>query len=55
MASRRARMLDGVSILANTVGLMGGPKDSNAMLERSFGASATSDGVSAAKKIELKD
>ena len=52
----RARMLDGVNILANAVKVTLGPKGRNVVLERSFGApTVTKDGVSVAKEIELKD
>ena len=52
----RARMLEGVNILANAVKVTLGPKGRNVVLERSFGApTVTKDGVSVAKEIELKD
>ena len=52
----RARMVDGVNILANAVKVTLGPKGRNVVLERSFGApTVTKDGVSVAKEIELKD
>ena len=52
----RARMVEGVNILANAVKITLGPKGRNVVLERSFGApSVTKDGVSVAKEIELKD
>ena len=52
----RARMLEGVNILANAVKITLGPKGRNVVLERSFGApTVTKDGVSVAKEIELKD
>src|SRR6188508_3202957 len=52
----RARMIDGVNILANAVKVTLGPKGRNVVLERSFGApTVTKDGVSVAKEIELKD
>jgi len=52
----RARMMDGVNILANAVKVTLGPKGRNVVLERSFGApTITKDGVSVAKEIELKD
>jgi chaperonin GroEL len=52
----RARMVDGVNILANAVKTTLGPKGRNVVLERSFGApTVTKDGVSVAKEIELKD
>ena len=52
----RARMVEGVNILANAVKITLGPKGRNVVLERSFGApTITKDGVSVAKEIELKD
>ncbi len=52
----RARMLQGVNILANAVKITLGPKGRNVVLEKSFGApTITKDGVSVAKEIELKD
>jgi chaperonin GroEL len=52
----RARMMDGVNILANAVKVTLGPKGRNVVLEKSFGApTVTKDGVSVAKEIELKD
>jgi chaperonin GroEL len=52
----RARMVEGVNILANAVKVTFGPKGRNVVLERSFGApTVTKDGVSVAKEIELKD
>ena len=52
----RARMVEGVNILANAVKATLGPKGRNVVLERSFGApTITKDGVSVAKEIELKD
>ena len=54
--SARARMVNGVNILANAVKVTLGPKGRNVVLERSFGApTITKDGVSVAKEIELKD
>src|SRR5574338_217721 len=54
--SARERMVAGVNILANAVKVTLGPKGSNVVLERSFGApTVTKDGVSVAKEIELKD
>jgi len=54
--SARARMVDGVNILADAVKVTLGPKGRNVVLERSFGApTVTKDGVSVAKEIELKD
>src|SRR6187455_868504 len=52
----RARMVEGVNILANAVKVTLGPKGRNVVIERSFGApTITKDGVSVAKEIELKD
>ncbi|WP_338618780.1 chaperonin GroEL [Pigmentiphaga sp. CHJ604] len=52
----RARIVQGVNILANAVKVTLGPKGRNVLLERSFGAPVvTKDGVSVAKEIELKD
>ncbi|OIQ89497.1 60 kDa chaperonin [mine drainage metagenome] len=52
----RARMMEGVTVLANAVKATLGPKGRNVVLERSFGApTVTKDGVSVAKEIELKD
>jgi chaperonin GroEL len=54
--SARAKMVEGVNILANAVKVTLGPKGRNVVLERSFGApTVTKDGVSVAKEIELKD
>src|SRR3954466_13500992 len=52
----RARMVEGVNILANAVKVTLGPKGRNVVLERSYGSpTVTKDGVSVAKEIELKD
>src|SRR5215217_667412 len=52
----RAKMVEGVNILANAVKVTLGPKGRNVVLDRSFGApTVTKDGVSVAKEIELKD
>ena len=52
----RARMMDGVNILANAVKVTLGPKGRNVVLDKAFGApTVTKDGVSVAKEIELKD
>src|ERR1700757_4508830 len=54
--SARAKMLEGVNILANAVKVTLGPKGRNVVLERSFGGpTVTKDGVSVAQEIELKD
>src|SRR5574343_1176176 len=52
----RARMLNGVNILANAVKVTLGPKGRNVVLDKSFGApTITKDGVSVAKEIELEN
>ncbi len=52
----RAKIVNGVNVLANAVKVTLGPKGRNVVLERSFGApTVTKDGVSVAKEIELKD
>src|SRR5688500_118222 len=52
----RTRMLRGVGTLANGVRVTLGPKGSNVVLEKSFGAPRiTKDGVTVAKEIELSD
>jgi len=52
----RAKILDGVNTLANTVKVTLGPKGRNVTIEKSFGApTITKDGVTVAKEIELKD
>ena len=52
----RTRMMEGVDTLANAVKVTLGPKGSNVVLEKSFGAPRiTKDGVTVAKDIELKD
>src|SRR5574343_193889 len=54
--SARARMVEGINILADAVKVTLGPKGRNVVLERSFGGpTVTKDGVSGAKEIELKD
>ena len=54
--SARARIVQGVNVLADAVKVTLGPKGRNVLLERSFGAPVvTKDGVSVAKEIELKD
>ena len=54
--SARARIVDGVNVLADAVKVTLGPKGRNVVIERSFGApTITKDGVSVAKEIELKD
>ena len=52
----RAKMVNGVNVLANAVRVTLGPKGRNVVLDRSFGGPhITKDGVSVAKEIELKD
>lgn len=52
----RARLLNGIDILADAVKVTLGPKGRNVVLEKSFGAPRiTKDGVSVAKEIELAD
>jgi chaperonin GroEL len=52
----RAKMVEGVNILANAVKVTLGPKGRNVVIERSYGGPAvTKDGVTVAKEIELKD
>lgn len=52
----RARILEGVNILANAVKVTLGPKGRNVIIQRAFGAPIiTKDGVTVAKSIVLKD
>ncbi|MDN7499221.1 chaperonin GroEL [Burkholderia gladioli] len=52
----RAKLIEGVNILADAVKVTLGPKGRNVVLERSFGAPiVTKDGVSVAKEIQLAD
>jgi chaperonin GroEL len=52
----RAKMLNGVNILADAVKVTLGPKGRNVVIDKSFGGpSITKDGVSVAKEIELED
>eukprot|EP00607_Mallomonas_marina_P007149 CAMPEP_0182416158 /NCGR_PEP_ID=MMETSP1167-20130531/313_1 /TAXON_ID=2988 /ORGANISM="Mallomonas Sp, Strain CCMP3275" /LENGTH=573 /DNA_ID=CAMNT_0024588655 /DNA_START=46 /DNA_END=1767 /DNA_ORIENTATION=+ len=52
----RARMLEGVNLLADAVQVTLGPKGRNAVLDQSFGApKITKDGVTVAKHIEFTD
>ena len=54
--SARARMVEGINVLADAVKVTLGPKGRNVVLDRSFGGpTVTKDGVSVAKEIELKD
>ena len=55
-ASARAKMIDGVNVLADAVKVTLGPKGRNVVIDRSFGAPhITKDGVTVAKEITLKD
>ena len=55
-AEARARMMEGVDILANAVKVTLGPKGRNVVLDKAFGAPRiTKDGVTVAKDIELSD
>jgi chaperonin GroEL len=55
-ADARARMLEGIDILADAVKVTLGPKGRNVVIEKSFGAPRTTkDGVTVAKEIELAD
>src|SRR5215813_13465163 len=52
----RARMLRGIDILAEAVGVTLGPKGRTVVIDKSFGAPRiTKDGVTVAKEIELPD
>ena len=52
----RARMVEGVNVLADAVKVTLGPKGRNVVIEKSFGGPVvTKDGVTVAKEIELKD
>ncbi len=52
----RAKIVEGVDIIANAVKITLGPKGRNVVIEKSFGAPRiTKDGVSVAKEIELSD
>ena len=54
--SARARMVEGVNILANAVKVTLGPKGRNVIIGKSFGGpTVTKDGVTVAKEIELED
>jgi chaperonin GroEL len=54
--SSRAKLVEGVNILANAVKVTLGPKGRNVVIEKSFGAPVvTKDGVTVAKEIELED
>ena len=52
----RAKLVEGVNVLANAVKVTLGPKGRNVVIEKAFGAPhITKDGVSVAKEIELED
>ena len=52
----RVRMVRGINILANAVKVTLGPKGRNVVLDRNFGSPlVTTDGVTVAREIELKD
>lgn len=52
----RAKMKEGVDVLANSVKVTLGPKGRNVVIDRGYGApTITKDGVSVAKEIELED
>ena len=52
----RAKMMNGVDILANAVKVTLGPKGRNVVMDKSYGAPRTTkDGVTVAKEIELED
>ena len=52
----RAKICEGVDIIANAVKVTLGPKGRNVVIEKSFGAPRiTKDGVTVAKEIELAD
>jgi chaperonin GroEL len=52
----RAKLLEGFTIAAKTVGATLGPKGRNVIIEKSFGApKITKDGVTVAKEIQLED
>ncbi len=52
----RAKMLQGVDKLANAVAVTMGPTGRNVIIDKSFGGpTATKDGVTVAKEIELED
>jgi chaperonin GroEL len=52
----RAKLVEGVNILANAVKVTLGPKGRNVVIQKSFGSPVvTKDGVTVAKEIELED
>jgi len=54
--SSRAKLVEGVNILANAVKVTLGPKGRNVVIQKSFGSPIiTKDGVTVAKEIELED
>ncbi len=54
--SARAKVLEGVNILADTVKVTLGPRGRNVVIEKSWGSpTVTKDGVTVAKEIELAD
>ena len=54
--SSRAKMVEGVNILANAVKVTLGPKGRNVVIDRNFGGPhVTKDGVTVAREIELQD
>ncbi len=54
--SARQRLLRGVTILTNAVGVTLGPRGRNVLLEKSWGSpTSTKDGVTVAKEIDLAD
>ena len=55
-AAGRAKLVEGVDILANAVKVTLGPKGRNVVIQRGFGSPIiTKDGVTVAKEIELED
>ncbi|KJV56006.1 TCP-1/cpn60 chaperonin family protein [Orientia chuto str. Dubai] len=52
----RKYIIEGINIVANTVGITLGPKGRRVAIEQSYGPpKITKDGVSVAKAIQLKD
>jgi chaperonin GroEL len=52
----RAKILDGVAVLADAVKVTLGPKGRNVVIDKSYGAPLiTKDGVTVAKEIELEN
>jgi chaperonin GroEL len=55
-AEARAKIKNGVDMMANAVKVTLGPKGRNVVIDKKYGApSITKDGISVAKEIELKD